>query len=98
MHLSLRAFVFLMVLVSILTVPAGPADAQTRPPECNERCSRSFDTLACSLSSGIGSGKNCRITYEYVIHAVDADGAGPGAPIILVSTIYRCEIDHCYWV
>jgi hypothetical protein len=98
MHLSRRAFVFLLVLVSILPLPADLANAQTRPPECSQKCARSFDTLACIDSAGIGSGKNCQITYEYVIEAVDVDGAGPGAPIVVVTTVYRCSIEYCYWV
>ena len=98
MNVFRRVSVFVMVLVSIVAVPAELADAQTRPPECNQKCVRGVDSAACSDSTGIGSGKNCFETSECSVHAVDADGAGPGAPIIMVSCVYNCHIEYCYWV
>jgi hypothetical protein len=93
-----RGLALLMVLVSLLSVPAEFVFAQARPPECSQKCVRGVDTAACSDSSGIGSGKNCRETSECTVHAVDADGAGPGAPIITVTCTYSCSIEYCYWV
>jgi hypothetical protein len=95
---SRRSFVFLLILVSLLTVPAELADAQARPPECNQKCVRGYDTAWCEPVSGFGGGKNCKEWSECTIHAVDADGAGPGAPIIFVSCAYRCTVDFCVWV
>ncbi len=98
MRVSRRGVAFLIVLMSLLSVPTEPSIAQTRPPECNQKCVRGVDTAACSDASGIGSGKNCQETSHCTVHAVDADGAGPGSPVIVVTCEYNCNIEYCFWV
>lgn len=93
-----RGLAFLIIIVGVLSSPSALLFAQTRPAECSQKCVRGVDTGYCSDSTGIGSGKNCVETSQCTVSAVDADGAGPGSPIITVSCVYACAIEYCFWV
>lgn len=98
MDWSKCGFAVVIAFALALALPADLLVAQTRPADCVQKCVRGVDTGYCSDSSGIGSGRNCQEVSECTVHAVDADGAGPGAPIITVTCTYSCSIEHCFWV
>ena len=89
-----RVIAVMVVLLSILMVPVGVADAQG----CTEKCVRENDRGYCSSPGGFGRGRNCQEYSQCTIYAVDADGAGPGSPQIIVTCTYSCTIEHCSWV